>query len=28
VHSPYTGRTVEVANLSAKKSVRFGNPIG
>ena len=28
VHSPYTGRTVEVDNLSAKKSVRFGNPIG
>lgn len=28
VHAPYTGRTVEVANLSAKKSVRFGNPIG
>ncbi|MEO6124903.1 MAG: NlpC/P60 family protein [Ilumatobacteraceae bacterium] len=28
VHSPYTGRTVEVDNLSARKSVRFGNPIG
>lgn len=28
VHAPYTGRTVEVDNLSAKKSVRFGNPIG
>jgi cell wall-associated NlpC family hydrolase len=28
VHAPYTGRTVEVENLSARKNVRFGNPIG
>ena len=28
VHAPYTGRTVEVDNLSARKSVRFGNPVG
>ena len=28
VHAPYTGRTVEIASVSTKKSVRFGNPIG
>ncbi len=28
VHSPYTGRTVEVASLSTRKAPKFGNPIG
>jgi cell wall-associated NlpC family hydrolase len=28
VHAPQTGRTVEVDNLSTRKSVRFGNPLG
>lgn len=28
VHSPYTGRTVEVDNLPGRRTPRFGNPIG
>jgi cell wall-associated NlpC family hydrolase len=28
VHSPYTGRNVEVDFTSKRRSVRFGNPIG
>ena len=28
VHSPYTGRTVEVDHISARRKVRFGDPTG
>lgn len=28
VHSPYTGRNVEVDTFTRRRSVRFGNPIG
>ncbi|MEO7398737.1 MAG: NlpC/P60 family protein [Ilumatobacteraceae bacterium] len=28
IHSPYTGRRVEVDRFSTRKSVKFGNPIG